>query len=140
MALKRANKRKRGDGDDDDDGNDLDEAEAMPVERIPDMDNLDVSGLAEADEVEWENEGDDAESRISSAPTTPVVDSPAFDLATNHSASSSSSSITPPSITEQPERPANPPADPVGERSAKTATHPSSESTRKPPPAQLHQR
>ncbi|KAK3684612.1 hypothetical protein LTR37_020112 [Vermiconidia calcicola] len=77
------------------------DAEAIPEERLAELNHLDVSGLADADGAEWEDEHeDDAASNVSSAPTTPLIDSPAFDVATNHSVSSSSSSILPPSTTE----------------------------------------
>lgn len=70
--------------------------DAEPVAHPTDLEALDVSGLADTDEEE--NDAEDA----SSAPTSPKVDSPAFDISTNHSEASSSSSITPPSLPVQP--------------------------------------
>jgi len=55
-----------------------------PAAQPDELDQMDMSGLA--DEVAQE----------SSVPTTPEVDSPAFDISANHSTASSSSSIVPP--------------------------------------------
>ncbi|KAK3707011.1 hypothetical protein LTR37_012343 [Vermiconidia calcicola] len=87
---------------------DVDEsdAEAIPEERLAELNHLDVAGLAETNGTDREDEKeDDAASNMSSAPTTPLIDSPAFDVATNHSVSSSSSSILPPSTAENSTRP-----------------------------------
>jgi hypothetical protein len=66
------------------------------------MEAVDFSGLADADGSHDDDEDmEDAASASSSAPTTPL-DSPAFDLATNHSVASSSSSIVPPSVVSKP--------------------------------------
>ena len=76
-------------------------------EQSSDAKDVDFSGFADA----YPHELNDAASIASSAPTTPRLDSPSFDVATNHSASSSSSSITPipiedqPTLLEQPTRP-----------------------------------
>ena len=68
------------------------------------MEAMDFSGLADGDESYGNDEDmEDAASTTSSAPTTPL-DSPAFDLATNHSAASSSSSIVPPSVVSKPSK------------------------------------
>lgn len=73
-----------------------DDDDAEPVSHPTDLEALDVSGLASSDKE------DDEEGDASSAPTSPKVDSPAFDISTNHSEASSSSSITPPSLPVQP--------------------------------------
>ncbi|GAB7340938.1 hypothetical protein MBLNU457_7285t1 [Dothideomycetes sp. NU457] len=65
------------------------DAAAQPDE----LDQMDMSGLA--DEVAEE----------SSVPTTPEVDSPAFDISANHSTASSSSSIVPPATEPAIEKP-----------------------------------
>lgn len=76
------------------------EDDGEPAEAIDDseMGNLDMSGLADTD-------GEDAQSAAgvsapSTAPSSPGLDSPAFDISTNHSTASSSSSIVPPSVVE----------------------------------------
>lgn len=81
----------------DDDGDDGPAAAGAPV----DMDKLELDGLGELQDEAGSEDGD-APAEDSSAPTTPVVDSPAFDLATNHSEASSSSSIAPPSTLDEP--------------------------------------
>ena len=84
------------------DGND-DEMEVDAIEKPSDMEQVDVSGLSGSDKGEaadHNEEGPEA-SAGSSAPTTPVLDSPAFDFTSNHSTTSSSSSIIPPSSTDQ---------------------------------------
>lgn len=83
----------------DDDDNDDAEPHAHPT----DLEALDVSGLADSDKEDDEDEDEDE--NASSAPTSPKVDSPAFDISTNHSEASSSSSITPPSNPVQPKQP-----------------------------------
>lgn len=75
--------------------------EAEPVAHPADMEDLDMSGLAEPDEQEAVDEVDQNASEHSSAPTTPIIESPAFDIATNHSTASSSSSISLHSMTDQ---------------------------------------
>lgn len=74
------------DNEDDDDEEDSDVEE--PTEIGDDMDKMDMSGLVDED------------TAASTAPSSPTIDSPAFDLSANHSTASSSSSIVPPS--EQP--------------------------------------
>ena len=81
---------------------DADDADGEPDELPADIDQLDVSGLADRSEAADDGEEHAPASDISSAPTTPVVDSPEFDTATNHSAASSSSSLIPPSPVDQP--------------------------------------
>ncbi|KAK4613415.1 Ribosomal RNA-processing protein 14 [Fulvia fulva] len=81
--------------DDDDDDAPLEQVDASELGKV------DFSGLAASDDEENDDgQGDAAEA--SSAPTSPQVDSPAFDIATNHSEASSSSSIVPPS--EEPKK------------------------------------
>ncbi|KAK5168603.1 uncharacterized protein LTR77_005912 [Saxophila tyrrhenica] len=81
------------------------DAEEGPAEdKGDDMEAVDFSGLTDAQENGMKRpheERSDAGSDVSSAPTTPLIDSPAFDLGTNHSAASSSSSIVPPSSIDQ---------------------------------------
>ncbi|KAM0719119.1 hypothetical protein Q7P37_005024 [Cladosporium fusiforme] len=76
--------KKDDDEDEDDDEEDDEQAEMVDGS---DMDKLDMSGLVDSD----------AASVASTAPSSPAIDSPAFDLSTNHSTASSSSSIIPPS-------------------------------------------
>ncbi|CAK4025724.1 Hypothetical predicted protein [Lecanosticta acicola] len=65
--------------------------------RSGDMEKVDVSGLADPEPKSDNHEADaDGADDESSAPTSPAVNSPAFDTATNHSEASSSSSIAPP--------------------------------------------
>jgi len=73
---------------------DDEEADAEPFAHPLDTDMLevDIDGL----------EQDLSPPSPSSAPSTPPLDSPAFDVATNHSAASSSSSISVPSTNAQP--------------------------------------
>lgn len=84
----------REDVEEDDDGG---PAEAVDASE---MNNLDMSGLADSDENEQATAG---ASVPSTAPSSPAADSPAFDISTNHSTTSSSSSIIPPSVADQPE-------------------------------------
>ena len=74
------------------------EMEGMDFAGLEDSkdDSNDMNADADADA-----DADDAVSHHSSAPTTPIVASPAFDLGTNHSAASSSSSIVPPSVVSK---------------------------------------
>lgn len=76
------------------------DAEEMPIDRLAELQNttLDFSGLEDPEDGQRE-----VASHISSAPTTPITDSPAFDLGTNHSTASSSSSLDPPPTNEQEE-------------------------------------
>ncbi|PSK46354.1 Ribosomal RNA-processing protein 14 [Elsinoe australis] len=63
--------------------------EAIPdTNASDDLDIMDTSGLVDDDDA-------------SSAPTSPNLDSPAFDVSANHSATSSSTSIIPPSDASQ---------------------------------------
>lgn len=64
-----------------------------------DMAQLDIQGLADSDDEQ--NDPKDAEEGDSSTPSSPAADSPAFDISTNHSEASSSSSIVPPSFPEK---------------------------------------
>ena len=80
------------------DHNDL-RSDGQPINHSGDMGDLDVSGLVASDKEDRAN--DDPPSDASSVPTTPVINSPAFDLSTNHSETSSSSSIAPPSLPDQ---------------------------------------
>ena len=86
--LKASNAAPQHDGDEDD------EADAEPFAHPMDTDMLevDIDGL----------EQDVSPPSPSSAPSTPPLDSPAFDVATNHSAASSSSSMSVPSTNAQP--------------------------------------
>ena len=72
---------------------------------VSDDEHIDMAGLADdeppAELAEAIAAGEDNEA--SSAPTSPQIDSPAFDVATNHSVASSSSSILPPPIDENAE-------------------------------------
>ncbi|KAF7190564.1 Ribosomal RNA-processing protein 14 [Pseudocercospora fuligena] len=78
-----------------------DDAEANDA---ADLEKVDFSGLAGSDDEQDEDAADDEEvADASSVPTSPAVNSPAFDVATNHSEASSSSSITPPSVEEKSE-------------------------------------
>lgn len=79
------------------DGVDADGDEGLPTDNPDDLEGFDASGLADLDAGKEE---DDADSVHSSAPTTPVLESPAFDVATNHSTASSSSSIDAPSTAD----------------------------------------
>ncbi len=92
------------------------DAEEVPPERMADMEAVDLSGLVDEQEDGLNGHDEDAASEVSSVPTTPLIDSPAFDLRTNHSAASSSSSIVPPSTVDQ-IKPTQPP-----KLNAKTAT------------------
>lgn len=71
------------------------------------MEDMDFSGLGGEDDNKGDvdEDMDEAASQHSSTPTTPIVDSPAFDLGTNHSAASSSSSIVPPSVDSKTTKP-----------------------------------
>jgi hypothetical protein len=73
------------DEDEDDDDEDDDDDEPTELAGASDMDKVDMSGLVDSDD------------GASTAPSSPALDSPAFDLSTNHSTASSSSSIVPPS-------------------------------------------
>ena len=82
-----------------------DEMDVDAAESVADIEEMDLSGLAD-DKIDATNgeaveASDDAASAVSSAPTTPLIDSPAFDLEPNHSAPSSSSSIVPPSTLDR---------------------------------------
>ncbi|KAK3674607.1 hypothetical protein LTR78_005693 [Recurvomyces mirabilis] len=100
------------------------------------LDGFDASGLAEDDTNLGEDTlMDDAHSVVgseaSSAPSTAAVDSPAFDVATNHSAASSSSSIVPPSLPEQTKqsattKPAKPTVDTTAAQAAIKKSDPTS--------------
>lgn len=72
---------------------DDDEDDVAAVPQDGELAGFDASGLAEEDTLMDDAHADD--DSASSAPSSPVVDSPAFDVA--HSAASSSSSIVPPS-------------------------------------------
>lgn len=99
------------DDNDDDDDNDNDDSEDDAVEiSTADLADVDFSGLASSDagdeghddiEAIHEHENEEA----SSAPTSPNVDSPAFDVATNVSEASSSSSIDPPPAVDDTKKP-----------------------------------
>lgn len=99
------------DDDDDDDDEDNDDSEDDAVEiSTADLADVDFSGLDGSDagderhddiEAVHEHENEEA----SSAPTSPNVDSPAFDVATNVSEASSSSSIDPPPAVDDTKKP-----------------------------------
>lgn len=88
---------KEGNEDGVEEGSDDDEGEAEENDAA-DLEKVDFSGLADSDDDDQE-EHDAADA--SSAPTSPAVNSPAFDVATNQSEASSSSSISPPSVTDE---------------------------------------
>lgn len=97
------------DDNDDDDDNDDSEDDAVEISTA-DLADVDFSGLAGSDagdeghddiEAIHEHENEEA----SSAPTSPNVDSPAFDVATNVSEASSSSSIDPPPAVDDTKKP-----------------------------------
>ncbi|KAK4545045.1 hypothetical protein LTR36_003596 [Oleoguttula mirabilis] len=92
----------------DEDGDEGDaEPEHMQIDA--ELDAFDASGFSEEPAPALtENDADDDLAEASSVPSSPAVDSPAFDTATNHSTASSSSSIVPPSTTEQPTQPKQP--------------------------------
>lgn len=71
-----------------------------------DIDKIDIAGMIDGDQDGEEQDDDDD---VSTAPSTPAIESPSFDISANHSTTSSSSSIPPPSVTE--EKPAQ--ADPA---------------------------
>jgi len=73
------------DDEDEDDEDEDDDDEPTELAGASDMDKVDMSGLV------------DSEDGASTAPSSPALDSPAFDLSANHSTASSSSSIVPPS-------------------------------------------
>jgi hypothetical protein len=76
---------------------DVEQVEASD-DRHRDLDKMDLSGLAGSeDEGEVPNQVDADDSSV---PSTPADESAAFDLATNHSETSSSSSIVPPTVPE----------------------------------------
>lgn len=79
-----------------DEGDDDNEDQPEITNTPADMEQLDVAGLVEDEDLEVVEVAE-----ASSAPTSPVVNSPAFDISTNHSEVSSSSSIAPPSLSEQ---------------------------------------
>ncbi|KAF2772620.1 SURF6-domain-containing protein [Teratosphaeria nubilosa] len=84
-------------------GMDGSDSEAGAVEQDAELEDFDVSGLADhPEEGGWE---DEEEQEASTAPTSPRVDSPAFDVDTNQSTASSTSSILPPSDLEKPHQP-----------------------------------
>ena len=74
-------------------------SEAEAIGDTADLAKFQLSNLEDSDdEIDFEMvDEDEVASHHSSAPTTPLLDSPAFDLATDHSEGSSSSSIIPPS-------------------------------------------
>lgn len=78
-----------GEDDDEEDDDEEDEDDEEPTEVGSDMDKMDMSGLVDSEEA--------GASAASTAPSSPTIDSPAFDLSANHSTASSSSSIVPPS-------------------------------------------
>lgn len=84
-------------GDASEDEHDEDDV-AKPIDDAKDLARLDLSGLAGSDS---EENHDDGIAEASSVPSSPVADSPAFDVATNQSEASSSSSIVPPRVSEQ---------------------------------------
>lgn len=86
---KTANADEEDDEEDGDDDEEDDEEDDEPTEIGDDMDKMDMSGLVDPEEA--------GASAASTAPSSPTIDSPAFDLSTNHSTASSSSSIVPPS-------------------------------------------
>jgi len=69
--------------EDDDDEDDDEDDEPTELAGASDMDKIDMSGLVDSDD------------GASTAPSSPALDSPAFDLSANHSTASSSSSIVP---------------------------------------------
>lgn len=81
------------------------EEQDSPDDTMPDagLDAFDASGLTEGPSPiqQGEEENDNHVSEDSSVPSSSVADSPAFDVATNHSTASSSSSILPPPHSEQ---------------------------------------
>lgn len=95
-----AEEEEAGAGADEEESDDDEDDEPEPTNTATDMDKLDFTGLADSDEHEAE---DDQAAEASSAPTSPVVNSPAFDTSTNHSEASSSSSIPPPSTSDEPQ-------------------------------------
>lgn len=84
---------KAEDDEEEDESDDDDAVEG--AEQSGELNGFDASGLGGSDIEEDDN--DDAVSETSSAPSTPAVESPAFDIPTNHSTTSSASSIIPPS-------------------------------------------
>lgn len=74
--------------EDDDEEDEDDDDEPTELGDASDMDKMDMSGLVDEDA---------GASAASTAPSSPTIDSPAFDLSANHSTASSSSSIVPPS-------------------------------------------
>ncbi|WPH00400.1 Hypothetical protein R9X50_00322700 [Acrodontium crateriforme] len=88
-----ANADEKTEEDDEDESDDDDSVEG--AEQSGELNGFDASGL-EGSDVEADD-NDDAVSEASSAPSTPAVESPAFDIPTNHSTTSSASSIIPPS-------------------------------------------
>ena len=89
------------------------------------METMDFSGLTdglnENETLDDDEDMKDAVSVSSSAPTTPL-ESPPFDLATNHSAASSSSSVVPPSVVPKPSKPRAKHAEPAPLPTAATST------------------
>ncbi|TKA67910.1 hypothetical protein B0A55_09721 [Friedmanniomyces simplex] len=76
------------------------------VARDVELDAFDASRLADVvpqKEIDTEVNGGEEVGEASSVPSSPAADSPAFDFETTQSTASSSSSILPPSIPEQPQ-------------------------------------
>lgn len=95
------------DGESESDQDDSDQPAPNSSGKSADMDKVDVSGIggSEHERVDADEDGDEDEDEDSSAPTSPAVNSPAFDVATNHSEASSSSSL-PPTGSEKSNKPA----------------------------------
>ena len=98
-----------GGAEDDEDDEDDDEDDAVEIDTA-DLADVDFSGLAGSDNEDEEQDNDeeevddDEDGEASSAPTSPNVNSPAFDVATNVSEASSSSSIDPPPTADETEK------------------------------------
>ncbi|KAI5364327.1 Putative ribosomal RNA-processing protein [Septoria linicola] len=100
-----------GGAEDDEDEDDDDDEDAVENDTA-ELAKVDFAGLAGSDddeeEVEVEEDEDDEEERVdetaeaSSTPTSPNVGSPAFDVATNVSEASSSSSVDPAPVVQKP--------------------------------------
>ncbi|KXT13042.1 hypothetical protein AC579_3457 [Pseudocercospora musae] len=97
--------RQQADGGADGQSAEDDEDEDAEANDTAELENVDFSGLAESEDEQEEDAAENEKvAEASSVPTSPAVNSPAFDVATNHSEASSSSSITPPSVEEHSEQ------------------------------------
>ncbi|KAM3414098.1 Ribosomal RNA-processing protein 14 [Cercospora zeina] len=91
-------------GASDSEDEDQDDHEDATDNDVADLAKVDFSGLAGSEDEEEDEEDEEAEA--SSTPTSPNVNSPAFDVATNLSEASSSSSVDPQPVTDKAEKPA----------------------------------